>query len=234
MLAAATKYGDLPADELPESAMEIFAEKTDNGAHLLLQHSLEKEGLYFASISPAASKQITKGNWRWPSSHTPGGVSCLVTRAWSPGIPSLCHETLVLSLRSKHEMGSSTIKKLTESEIILPKNKTEFFNALKVKLGILATFLDEDAYATISTRTFISNLEGIQEDLAIGTAADKNFLTKILYAQDHRFNKWLKECSLKPNKVSTINHSLIDFDDIISQIQTGISVVLPPAFTTVT
>ena len=124
----------------------------------------------------------------------------------------------------------------------------EFFNAQKVKLSILTTFLDEDAYATIAMKTFISNLEGIQEDLVIGTAEDKKFLTKILYAQDHRFNKWLKECSLKPNRVSiikecslksnrvsTINHYLIDFDDIISQIQRGIfSIVLPPAFTTVT
>ena len=111
LLAAATKDGNIPADKLPESAMEIFAEKIDNGAHLLLQHNLEKQGLYFASISPAASKQITNRNWRWPSSHTPGGVSCLVTRAWSPGIPSSCHETLVLSLRSKHEMDNSTLKK---------------------------------------------------------------------------------------------------------------------------
>ena len=81
LLTAATKDSNLPVDKLPESEMEIFAKKTDNRAHLLLQHNLEKQGLYFALISPAASKQTTKGNWRWPSSHTPGGVSCMVTRA---------------------------------------------------------------------------------------------------------------------------------------------------------
>jgi len=71
----------------------------------------------------------------------------LVTPSWNPDAQSLAHQTLVLSVKTSHQMDASSLKKLTESETVLPWNKTEFFNVLKIKKGLLEMFFSNESLA---------------------------------------------------------------------------------------
>jgi len=61
---------------------------------------------------------------------------------------------------------------------------------------------------------------------------DNDYLTRILYISDSRFNKWLIQYSVHPENMSRVNHNLIDFSNIIADIQClkFRKVPLPPSF----
>ena len=232
LLAAGTVDGFLPIDDIEEMGKEIFAAKSDSDVHLQLETNLKQKGFYFASISTAVAKQIGKGLWQWPSHLIPGGISCLVTPSWNPDAQSLAHQTLVLSVKTSHQMDASSLKKLTESETVLPRTTKEFFNVLKIKKGLLEMFFPEESLAVREHDAFIDGLQSIQAELEVGLMHDKDYLTRILYISDSRFNKWLNQCAIWPENLNRINHHLIKFSDIIADIQClkfG-KVALPPSF----
>ena len=77
------------------------------------------------------------------SEFVPGGLSSLVIHTWKPMSNSQANNSLVLSLKTTHQMDYSAIKKLSESDIVLPRTIEEFLRALAVKSLILRCFLSE-------------------------------------------------------------------------------------------
>ena len=86
-------------------------------------------------------------------------------------------------------MDASSLKKLTESETVLPWNKTKFFNVLRIKKCLLEMFFSDKLLAIRQMEAFIDGLESIQHELDVGLMNDNDYLTRILYISNSRFNK---------------------------------------------
>ena len=120
LAANSTCDGQSPAIDINEIGKDIFNARSDSEAHSQMELALKRKGLYYAQLAVAAVKQIIKGLWCWPSPSTPRGVSLLIIPMWTPSSASQAHDPLVLSLKTSHQMDASSLKKLSESDIMQP------------------------------------------------------------------------------------------------------------------
>ena len=132
---------ETPADKVSTHGIEIFDIKIDTEAHILLELGLKRQGLYHTYLQITPVKQISQGPWSWTSKFVAGGVSGIVTQTWKLMGKSRAQNSLVLSLKTTHQMDDSAVKKLSESDIIMSRAQEEFFCGLAVKLVILRCIL---------------------------------------------------------------------------------------------
>ena len=86
----------------------------------------------------------------WPSKFVPGGVSSLLIQTWNPMSSSQSQNALVISLKTTHQIDDSTIKKLSELDIAMPRTQEEILCALANKSGILRCFLSDESLVRIN------------------------------------------------------------------------------------
>ena len=79
----------------------------------------------------------------WPYEFVPGGVSSLVIQTRNPTSNYQAQNALVLSLKTTHQMNDSSINFFSESDIVMPITKKEFFCALAVKSIIFRCLLSD-------------------------------------------------------------------------------------------
>ena len=103
--------------------MEIFDTNTDTKSHSLLKLVLKLQVLYYTSLQIANVKQIAPGAWSWPYKFVPGGLFSLVIQTYNPMSNSQAQNSLVLSLKTTHQMDDSAIKNLSEYDIVIPKTQ---------------------------------------------------------------------------------------------------------------
>ena len=101
---------------------------------------------------------------------------------------SQAQKSLVLSLNTTHQMDISAIKKLSESDIIMPRTQEEFFNAVALKLVILRCFLSGDSLYLRKLSDAIEMLQQTRNKLEILAIIDTQIYTKMFYRIDKQFN----------------------------------------------
>ena len=105
--------GETPINEINTQGIEIFDTKTDTEAHSLLQLGMKRQGLYYSYLQIANVKQIAQVVWSWTYEFVPGGVYSIVIQTWNPLSNYPEQNTLVLSLKTTHQMDDSAIRKLS-------------------------------------------------------------------------------------------------------------------------
>ena len=91
---------------------------------------------------------------------------------------SQAQNTLILSSKTTHQMDDSAIKKLSESDIVMPITQEEFFRSLAIKSGILRCFLSDESL-------FLRNLSDATAIIQwTRTIIDTQVYTKIFYRID--------------------------------------------------
>ena len=193
---------------------------------------LQLQGLYYASLQIFNVKQIEQIAESWPSKFLPVGFSSLIIQTCNPMSNSQAHNALVLLLNTIHQMKNSSIKNLSGYDIVMPITQEEFFCALSVKSVILICFISDDSLVFIKLSDATEILQWARNKLEILAITYAQVYTKILYIIDKRFKYWVQECIIYPTNLDEIDWELIDFIDIISNInnvdlQPG---PLPPIF----
>ena len=111
----------------------IFDTNIDTKAHSLLEIGLKRQVLYYSSLHLANVKQLSRGEWSWPSEFVLREVSSILIQTWKPMNNPQAQNSLVLSLKTTHQMDDSAIKKNSESDIVMSITQEEFFRALAVR-----------------------------------------------------------------------------------------------------
>ena len=101
---------------------------------------------------------------------------------------SQANNALVLSLKTTHEMDNSAIKKLSESDIVMPRTQEEFFCAIAVKSGILRFFFSYESLVLRKLSDATEMIQRTRNKLEILEIIDAEVYTKILYRINKRFN----------------------------------------------
>ena len=114
---------ETPYREISTQGIEIFDTKIDIEAHSLLDLGLKHQGIYYAYLQIANIKQISQGAWLWTSEFLPGGVSSLVIHICNFMRNSQAQNKWVLSLNTTDQMYDPAIKKLSESDIVMPRKQ---------------------------------------------------------------------------------------------------------------
>ena len=88
-------------------------------------------------------------------------------------------------------MNDSAIKKLSESDIVIPRTQEGFFPIISVKPGIIRCFLSDDSLTTKRMREATELLQHTRNKLEILSTTDNQVYTNILYRIDKLFNDCL-------------------------------------------
>jgi len=125
-------------------------------------------------------------------------------------------------------MEEASVKKLTESDIVLPNDFDSTIRALGIKKGIINIFFDDDAYAIRQIAEVQQKRKKTRNQIEMMKQSNPDIYMEILYMIDTRFNDWLKQCARYSDEVHAIDHGFIDFDDIIKASQDELLLPAPP------
>ena len=170
----------------------------------------------------------------WTSKFVPGGVSSLAIQTWNHMRNSQAQNTLLLSLKTTHQMDDSAIKKISESDIVMPRTEEELFRALEIKSGIFRCFLSYERLVLRKLSDATEMIQRTRNKIEVLAITDTQVYTRILYRIDKQFNDWVQDFIMYPTDLDAIDWEMIDFREIISNVnnmyfQSG---PIPPSFRT--
>ena len=112
-----------PAEKISTQRIEIFDTKTDTEAHSLLELGLKRQGLYYVSLHISNVKQIAQIACPWTSEFVKGRLSITVIHTWNQMNNSQAQNTLLLSLKTTHQMDDSAIKICQNMKFSCPEQR---------------------------------------------------------------------------------------------------------------
>ncbi len=132
----------------------------------------------------------------------------------------IAKESMILQLKTKQSVDEISLAKLTETDVIIPCTSETMIQTIKLSQGLWDLFFP-DCLVSRHLDNLVDNLNYIRPllDRLIGT--DHKFITKLLCAVDSRVNDWIIQCHLKPESLNVIDTSILDFREIVQDIQRG-------------
>ena len=221
ILAFLSLDGESPALDIDQVGKEIFMGRNDYEKAKILEVHLRKEGILDVSLSIAQSKDLVNGHWTWKNSNTPSGFSfVLFSKSDLLHGTSTSDEIRYLSLKTKKEMDSTSLKKLTESDIMIPSDEHGIMACIQTGTACLKCF-KQDALIVRNLDKFITDLHINKHLIRIACLKDSSFPTAFLCAVDRRVCSYLSQCEINHDDMTSIPSALISFDDIILRLQQG-------------
>ena len=221
ILAFLSVDGDSPALDIDQVGKDIFMGRNDYEKAKILEVHLRKEGILDVSLSIAQSKDLVNGHWTWKNSNTPSGFSFVLFSKNDPlHGSSTSDEIRYLSLKTKKEMDSSSLKRLTESDIMIPSDEHGILACIQTGTACLKCF-KQDALIVRNLEKFITDIYINKHLIRIACLKDSSFPTAFLCAIDRRVCSYLSQCEINHDDMASIPSALISFDDITLRLQQG-------------
>ena len=221
ILAFLSVDGESPALDINQVGKYIFMERNDYEKGKILEVHLRKEGILDLSLSIAQSKDLINGHCTWKNSNTPSGfLFVLFSRSDPLHGRSMSDEIRYLSLKTKKEMDSSSLKRLTESDIMIPSDEHGIMACLQTGTACLKCF-KQDALIVRNLKKFLTDLHINKHLIRIAYLKDSSFPTSFLCAVNRRVCSYLSQCKINHDGMVSIPSALISFNDITLQLQQG-------------
>ena len=117
-------------------------------------------------------------------------------------------------------MDSSSLKRLTESDIMIPSDEHGILACIQTGTACLKCF-KQDALIVRNLEKFITDLYINKHLIRIACLKDNSFPTAFLCAIDRRVCSYLSQCEINHDDMASIPSALISFDDITLRLQQG-------------
>ena len=209
------------AKHLSSSLAYIFMGRNNYDKAKILEVHLRKEGILDVCLSIAQSKDLVNGHWTWKNSNTPSGFSFVLFSRSNPLHGSSTSDKICyLSLKTKKEMDSTSLKRLTESDIMIPSDEHGIMACLQTGTACLKCF-KQDALIVRYLKKFLTDLHINKHLIRITCLKDSSFPTAFLCAVDSRVCSYLLQCKINHDDMVLIPLALISFDDITLRLRKG-------------
>ena len=221
ILAFLTQDRSNPAISVAKEGLDIFNLKHDADAHQQLEVALKKKGHFYASFSVANAKDICNGKWTRDNDTIPSGISVLLVRPFNSVTgSSTTKDAFILRLKTQHNMDDNSIKKLTETDIIIPTEYDGLLRNIQV-IGATIELFGSESYASDKYAELCDDIIRQRQIIEQNIHEDNTFVTKILCDVDRRTFLFLQDCLMNGDMVDNIDYSLLDFRDIGHDIARG-------------
>ncbi len=217
MLQVASSIGEVTVMEINNEALEFFKSASVLNASITLNSLLESSKIE-CSISSAMTTALLHGGFLWSNALTPSGLACSIITSEDLFRTDTLHEGMVLDISTKFAMSSSSLEKLTKSQVLYPVDIEGTIERLRALLALVSFFFSERSYPSQGLTNLVHKCMDNKSVLRTQSYLDQEFIAKFLCAVDDRLYQWLRQCC-NAKLVEDTNLQLIDysslFDDIL-------------------
>ena len=227
MILIASSQGEASPIEASEETLEFFKQSSVLNAQIFLNSYFESEKIE-CSVSTALTTSLMHGSFLWTNSLTPSGLASSVITSSDIIRADTLHEGIVLDYSTKYEMNSSSLAKLTKTQILFPVDVESTIERLKAFHALVKLFLGKLSYPQQGLRRLVNLCSDNRRLLRTRQYLDDMFIPKFLFSVDDRLNQWLHQCCTADSIMDT-NLELTNFSSIFNDIQMNKFVChLPP------
>ena len=233
MLLIASSQGEVIPTTLRDEAMSFFSQSSVLNAQIYLNSILESEQIE-CFVSSALTTSLMHGSFLWLNALTPSGLASSVICSSDIMKNDILHEGIILDYSIKHEMSSSSLEKLTKSQVLFPTDIESSIDRIRALESLVRLFLGEASLAQQGLKKLINLCSDNKRLLKTKLFLDNMFIPKLHYMIDDRLNQWFSQCC-RANEVNETNIQLVDFSSIFFDIQLSkFHCNLPPSISKVT
>ena len=183
MFLVASSVGGVTEPELNAEAKNFFSQSSVLNAQIFLNSLFETEGLdMFASSAIMLS--FMHGSLLWKDDLTPSGLAASVLSSQDIIKPNLLEEGIILDYSTKHEMSSSSLEKLTKTQVVYPKDIIKMLDRLKAIHILSKLFFGERSYLENGLKNLVIKCDNNKQMLRVKQHLDRMFIAKFMYAID--------------------------------------------------
>ena len=193
ILLMATSLGEAVPSELNPKAMEFFSQPNTLNAQVLLNSLLQAERID-CSISSAMATSLLHGSFLWVNGITPSGFASSVILSEDIIQSDTLYAGLVLDYSTKHDMSTTSLEKLTKTQVVYPTNIESMIDRIRALQVLAAFFFGNLSYTNQGLVSLVIKCSDNKRILKTKLAFDNEFIAKFLFAIDDRINKWLEQC----------------------------------------
>jgi hypothetical protein len=217
MLQVASSIGEVTATEINTEALEFFKSSSVLNASIMLNSILEGERIE-CSISSAMTTSLLHGSFLWTNALTPAGLSCSTITSEDLLRTDTLHEGMVLDYSTKFEMSSTSLDKLTKSQVLFPVDIEGTIERIRALSTLATFFFSERSYPSQGLRGLVHKCTDNKTVLRTQAYLDPEFIARFLCAIDDRLYQWLRQCCsaklVEDTTLSLMNYSAL-FEDIL-------------------
>lgn len=228
MILVGASLGDVTEVEYNADAVEFFKCSTPLHAQVMLNSLFEAESLD-CSVSAAVATTLLYGSFLWRNPISPSGLAASVLTTEGVLRQDTLQEGMVLDYATKFDMSSTSLSKLTKTQVLYPNDVEGLTDRIK-GLQLLATFFfHRHGYMSQGLKKMVNFCLDYKTLLRTRIYLDESFITKVICAIDERVYHWLKQCSTH-DMVCDTDLSLVNFETLIQDIKFNrFMYTLPPS-----
>jgi hypothetical protein len=227
MMLVASSTGEATNASYEQPATEFF--KTTNVLHaqVLLNSELEAAKLD-CTVSPAMTTALSHGSFLWSTPLTPSGFAASVIISEGTLRTDTLYEGMVLDYSTKHDMSSTSLEKLTKTQVMFPSNIESAIERIQAIQILSNYFFGIRSFISQGLTRFVNSCLDNKQLLRTKLYMDSHFIAKLIFAVDDRIYQWLRQCSIADTVTDTALE-LTDFNTIFKDILLSrFDVFLPP------
>ena len=228
MILVAASIGEITEVEYSSDATEFFKCSNALNAQVMLNSLLETKGIE-CSVSSAMVSALLYGSFLWKNALSPSGFAASVLTSEGIFKTDTLHEGMVLDYSTKFDMSSSSLNKLTKSQVLFPVDIEELSHRIRAIQVLASFFFGKHSYMSIGLKRVVNFCLDNKMLFRTRLYTDSAFIAKMICSIDERIYQWLKQCSSHSMVIDT-DLSLMEFTHLILDIQLNrFNYVLPPS-----
>lgn len=222
LLAVATLDLENPAEVIANPGLELLKMSQKN-AILSLSRLLKKQGRRFVNLSTSQSNEIVTINWFAPNNPFIGLATCRIpTMSKSFAYGSIFEKAQKLDLLQKLEIEKQEVfETLNDKTLHRPTSTDDVIRNFEIVQSILEIFLGSQCAIVQRIIELVHRVKSSSMKLEYMAHSDDELMTKIQYTFDLRLNSWLEDMYEHSDNILEVDHSQIDFQDMIQAITRG-------------
>lgn len=232
LLMASATDPDAPADELVESAKRFINSRTAALADHELHEQFEDLNITNVCFAHGLVNALYAGCFLWFDKNSPNNFSPFCFSKCKPLQTSQQARFLLLHLISTQGQGKTMeeCKATAKQSVIAPMECDDLFQQVRFFGGACSIFFGPESIGTEGIKKLFDLMNKYRTEFENAVALDPLFASKLLFAFDNRFQRWMVECKRARDR-SEVNDRIINFSDIIDDVLNRRFVLqLPPSF----
>jgi hypothetical protein len=227
MILVASSTGEATNAVYEQDAKEFFKATNVLNAQVLLNSELETAKLD-CSVSPAMATALSHGGFLWSSPLTPSGFAASIIVSEGVLRTDTLYEGMVLDYSTKHDMSTTSLEKLTKTQVMYPSNIEAAVERIQAIQVLASYFFGRRSFISQGLTKLVNSCLDNKQLLRTKYYMDSQFIAKLIYAIDDRIYQWLRQCSIAETVTDT-SLELTEFNTIFKDVLLSrFDISLPP------
>ena len=232
MILVATSTSEATELDYNADGAEFFKASSTLNAQVMLNSLFEAEGID-CSVSAAVTTTLLYGSFLWKDALSPSGFAASVLSSEGILRSDTLHEGMILDYATKFDISSSSLSKLTKSQVLFPQDVEELTHRIRAIYALATFFFKKNGFLSQGLKRVKNFCLDNKMMLRTRIYLDNQLIAKFLCAIDDRIYQQLKQCSSK-EVVTDTDLSLIEFSSLLSDVQCNrFTYFLPPSVASV-